>query len=75
MKNMKKLLEDADNSILDELIQACEQKMGSKFAPKKEESEMEDKEVAVLSVESDDEDDMDEEKMARLMEIYKSLKG
>jgi hypothetical protein len=74
MKNVKKMIDEADESILDELIKSCEQRMGKKFAPKEEESE-EEPEVEVLAVESDDEDDMDEEKMAKLMEMYKSLKG
>jgi len=73
MKDMKKLIDSADDSILEELIKSCEQRMGKKFAPKEEESE-EEPEVEVVAVESDDEDDMDEEKLARLIEAYRNSK-
>ena len=74
MKDMKKLLEDADSSILDELIQACEAKMGSKFK-KEEPKDEEEPEIEVVSVESDDEDEMDDEKLQKLLEMYKNSKG
>jgi hypothetical protein len=74
MKNVKKMIDEADDNILDELIAACESKMSSKFKPKEEESE-EEPEVEVVAVESDDEDDMDEEKLMKLLEMYKNSKG
>ena len=38
MKNMKKMLDEADDSVLDDLISQCEAKMSSKFKPKEEKS-------------------------------------
>ena len=72
--DLKKQVDDADETILDELIAACEEKMSSKFKPKEEPKE-EEPEIEVVSVEGDDEDDMDEEKMKKLLEMYRSSKG
>lgn len=71
-KGMREMVEDADTSILDELIGNCESKMGSKF--KKSEPEIE------VDGEKDSEmeegmEDMDDSKMEMLMEMYKNLKG
>lgn len=67
---MKKSVDEADDSILSDLIAQCEKKMGSKFAPKEEEKP----EIEIESSESEDED-LDEEKMKKLLEMYKSSKG
>lgn len=72
--NLKKTVDDADESILDELIAACESKMSSKFKPKEEESE-EEPEVEIVAVEGDDEEDLDDEKLQKLLEMYKNSKG
>ena len=70
MKNMKKMLDEADDSVLDDLISQCEAKMSSKFKPK-EEKKPEPKEE---SSSDDEEGDLDDEKMARLIEAYRNSK-
>jgi hypothetical protein len=75
MKNVKKMIDEADDNILDELIAACESKMSSKFKPKDEPKDEEEPEVEVVAVEGDNEDDMDEEKLMKLLEMYKNSKG
>ena len=71
-KGMREMVEDADTSILDELIGNCETKMGSKFKKAEPEMEMEDEKYA----EADDTmEGMDDSKMDMLMEMYKKLKG
>ena len=67
---MKKTVDGADMSILEELIGNCESKMGSKF--KKPETEIE---IETPDEESDDMEDMDESKMEELLKMYKMLKG
>ena len=71
-KGMKEMADDADNSILDELIGNCESKMGSKFKKAEPDVEMEDEKYAE---EDDSMEGMDESKMEMLMEMYKKLKG
>lgn len=66
----KKTVDEADDSILSDLIAQCEKKMGSKFAPKEEE-----KPEVEMEVSEDDDSDLDEEKMKKLLEMYKSSKG
>jgi hypothetical protein len=71
-KGIHEMVDDADTSILDELIGNCESKMGSKF--KKQEPEIEvDGEKD--SSEEDAMEGLDENKMEMLMEMYKKLKG
>jgi hypothetical protein len=70
----KKLIDSADDEILSDLIAQCEKRMAGKF--KKEEPKKEEEpEVKLEAVESDDEDDLDEEKMKKLLEMYRSSKG
>lgn len=75
--NLKKKVEEADDDILSELIANCESKMASKFKkedPKAEESEKPDEVEVELS--SDDEDDeIDQDKLEQLLEMYSKLKG
>jgi hypothetical protein len=73
-----KTIDRADDSILEELIQACEAKMASKFGPK-EEPKAEEEEPAALVVEVDaedkeDDEELDQDKLDKLLEIYKSMK-
>jgi hypothetical protein len=74
-----KTIDRADDSILEELIEACEAKMASKFGPK-EEPKAEEEEPAALVVEVEGEDkegddeDLDDDKLNKLLEIYKSMK-
>lgn len=67
---MKKKMDEADDSILKELIASCESKMSSKFA-KEEEKEAPEMD---MSVESESEDDMDEGMKAKLLELYRKMK-
>jgi len=71
MKNMKKMLDEADDSVLDDLISQCEAKMSSKFKPKEEEKP----EPKEESASDDEESDLDDEKMKKLLEMYRSSKG
>jgi len=71
-KGMSEMVDDADTSILDELIGNCESKMGSKFKKKEPEIEVASDED---SSEEDSMEGMDESKMEMLMEMYKKLKG
>jgi hypothetical protein len=66
---------DADDTVLDELIGKCEAKMASPFKKAKPEAEVE-----VLAVEGDEEEgedkeSMDPEMLAKLVELYEQMKG
>jgi hypothetical protein len=67
-KNPREMVKEADNSILDELIGNCEEKMSSKF--KKPEMMAEEEPSEELEM-----DDLDEDKKAILVELYNKLKG
>lgn len=63
-KNPKAMVEDADESILNELIGNCEHKISSKF--KKAEPEPEE-----IAEETDDEQELDDDQIAALLDAYK----
>jgi hypothetical protein len=83
MKNLKKLLDQADDSIFDEIIKGCEGKMTQPFK----------KEKTVIAVEAEPEDetetmeeggeeesdsklaDLSPEDIAKLKELYAQIKG
>ena len=67
---MKKMLDEADDSVLDDLISQCEAKMSSKFKPKEEEKP----EPKEESASDEEEGDLDDEKMKKLLELYKNSK-
>jgi hypothetical protein len=73
--NLKKMMDEADDSILDELISACESKMAGKF--KKEEPKEESAVIIAAEGPKEDmeDDDLDEESMKKLLEKYKTMKG
>lgn len=78
--NLKKLMEETDNGILDEIIGKAEKKMAEPF--KKEtvvaiaKPEMEEEEPEMeMEGEMGKESSIPEEDMAMLMELYAKIKG
>lgn len=72
-KKPQELVKEADNSILDELIGNCEEKMSSKF--KKPDLIVENSEGPEDPMHEKEPGELDEDKKALLIELYKSLKG
>jgi hypothetical protein len=73
MKNLKKLLDQADEDIFSEIIQGCEKKMVAPFKKEKtiiavEPEEGEETEESEL-------DELSEEDLEKLKELYSQLKG
>ena len=76
MKNLKKLLDKADNDIFDEIVKSCEAKMASPFKKEK---------TVVIEAEPEDEMDEGEEKskladrspedIEKLKQLYEQIKG
>lgn len=72
--SIKKMSDEAEDSLLDELIGKCEGAMVNPFKKKKEEPEVEEESGEEESSESEEED-LSPEDLEKLMEMYKQLKG
>jgi hypothetical protein len=72
--SIKKMSDDAEDSLLDELIGKCEGAMVNPFKKKVEEPEVEASEEHPEES-SESEEDLSPEDLEKLMEMYNKLKG
>ena len=71
---IKKLVDKADDSLIDELIGKAESAMVSPFKKAKPETEEKEEAMEQEVEETGDDDSIDPEELQKLVELYKSLK-
>jgi hypothetical protein len=75
MKVFKKMVDEADDMLIDDLVGKCESKMVGPLKKSKVEVEVEPKEDGEMVAEESSEGSLAPEDMQKLLDFYEQLKG